>query len=281
MPDFDTDLVRFEKWQADKVVKNELIMAIRFPEIQMQEHPKAVLLAGQPGAGKTQLSDMLIANSNLKAVLINGDDFRRSHPHYLELYERFGSDSIQMTSPFSSYVTERMIDELSDLHVNLVIEGTGRTVEVPQKSAELLTGKGYTVEMAIIATRPEMSLLGTLRRYYDMNEQGTIPRATAISAHDAVVKALPGNLDVLNDLPAIARITIWNRKMKCLFDSDQSPNLLPSVALLRAWNRPWTQRELQQAREGIEDLRAREKSSQLGQGPTIDELSRRVDAVGG
>ena len=38
------------------------------------ETPKAVLLAGQPGAGKTRLSSMVTLALGGDAVLINGDD---------------------------------------------------------------------------------------------------------------------------------------------------------------------------------------------------------------
>ena len=99
-----------------------------------------------------------------------------------------------MTSPFSNAVTERLIEELSDLHFNLVIEGTGRTVQVPKSTVELLTTKGYTVDMAVITARPEVSLISTLLRFYQMNEGGTIPRATALSAHDDIVPRCPATL---------------------------------------------------------------------------------------
>ena len=40
-----------------------------------QENPKAVLLAGQPGAGKTMLSSLILPRLGNDAVLINGDDY--------------------------------------------------------------------------------------------------------------------------------------------------------------------------------------------------------------
>ena len=51
-----------------------------------QPSPRAILLAGQPGAGKTILSSLLQASLDDDAVFINGDDYRRYHPHYSELY---------------------------------------------------------------------------------------------------------------------------------------------------------------------------------------------------
>lgn len=184
-----------------------------------QNHPKAILLAGQPGAGKTMLSSLMLPSLDKDAVLVNGDDYRRYHPDYRTLYEQYGSDAVAMTSPFSNAVTERLIERFSDLRYHMVVEGTGRTVDVPKRTAALLTAKGYCVEMAVIATRPILSLISTVQRFYQMNERGTIPRATAVEAHDRVVSALPANLDVLHELPSISRITIWTREANLIYDS--------------------------------------------------------------
>lgn len=119
---------------------------------------------------------------------------------------------------------------LAQYRLNLIIEGTGRTVEVPKTTAERLTSAGYTVEMAVIATRPEISLISTMIRFYQMEERGTIPRATAISAHDNIVTVLPGNLDMLASLPCVSRLSIWDRDLQQLFDSNVD-TALPSESL--------------------------------------------------
>ena len=82
-----------------------------------QNHPKAILLAGQPGAGKTMLSSLMLPSLDKDAVLVNGDDYRRYHPDYRTLYEQYGSDAVAMTSPFSNAVTERLIERFSDLQI--------------------------------------------------------------------------------------------------------------------------------------------------------------------
>ena len=155
-------------------------------------------------------------------AFINGDDYRRYHPHRRQLYQK--------------------------------------------------------LEMAVIAARPEISLISTLLRFYQMEEHGTIPRATAISAHDSIVAALPGNLDTLVSLPCISRLSIWNRDLQQLFDSNID-TVLPSEVLADYWESPWLPEEIQCARDDIDCLREKERRSQLGQGSAIDELVRRVEAV--
>lgn len=274
MPDLISELSSFSREDVDLLVRREslLIQSRNLP----LEHPRAILLAGQPGAGKTELSTMLVSQLDCGAAFLNGDEYRRYHPNYRELYSRYGSDSVQMTSAFSAAVTEQLIETLSDQKINLVIEGTGRTVDVPKATAEKLAAKGYTVEMAVIAAQPEVSLISTLRRFYQMNARGTIPRATALAAHDAVVDALPSNLNSLVRLPSISRISIWDRELMLLFDSQTDQNI-PSDTLLQYWHRPWSADELQKSRQQITELFQQENKLQLGQRESIELLSQRIE----
>lgn len=267
------DMTGFQESDVALLAAKETALLLR--RCQSHDQPRAILLAGQPGAGKTELSAMMITQLDGDAAFINGDDYRRYHPNYRKLYADYGSDCARLTQFFSSEVTERLIGTLSDHRLNLVIEGTGRTVDVPHATAEMLTAKGYTVEMAVIAVRPEVSLTSTLIRFYRMNEGGTIPRATAVEAHDKVVTALPDNLDALLALPCISRIRIWDRELSLLFDSDADAGR-PSGILRGYWNRPWTSGELDEARGQLELLRQKETATDLGQGAAIDVLARRI-----
>ncbi len=264
--------------EADVLSLAERETALLSARCSAQEQPRAILLAGQPGAGKTELSTMILSQLGNGAAFINGDDYRRYHPNYRKLYERYGADTVQMTSAFSSAVTERLIAALSDIKIDLVVEGTGRTVTVPQTTAKILMSKGYTVEMAIIAARPEVSLTSTLRRFYQMSERGTIPRSTAVTAHDAVVAALPSNLDALLLSSCISRMRIWDRDLLLLFDSTTSFER-PSAALRGYWDRPWPVEELSDLQRQLKALWDQEDTLHLGQEETLRQLTERVRLI--
>ena len=261
--DFITRLLKLSRMESGKIVLTE-------DDINVNEFINEVI------------SEVPVVNNcNITSYcddedyFINADEYRRFHPNYKELYARYGSDSVQMTSGFSGAVTERLIHETSERGIHLIIEGTGRTTDVPHRTAELLVKKGYRVELAVIATRPEHSLCSTLLRFYEMNERGTIPRATAMEAHDYVVRVLPDNLDVLRDDPVISGITIWDRTPTKIYDSCGTAEC-PSEVLRQYWNRPWPDEELQDMQRSILRLRHKEEACQLKQSPSIDELGRRV-----
>lgn len=127
-------------------------------KISKSAEKKAFLLGGQPGAGKSGMTTLL-ENENM--IVINGDDFRKEHPHYKELEKIYGKESVEYTKGFAGKMTEALISKLSDEGYNLIIEGTLRTAETPLKTQQELANKGYQVEMAVIQVRPEFSYLGT------------------------------------------------------------------------------------------------------------------------
>ena len=221
------------------------------------ENPTAILLAGQPGAGKTQLSAYFFRQSQNTSILINGDDYRRYHPNYRAIFKQYPEELVSLTSKFSAAFTEKMIENLSDAHRNLIVEGTGRTTEVPIHTAKLLIAKGYQVHMAAIAVRPELSLLSTLHRFGSMNEMGTVPRPTAVLAHDTVVQNLPHNLDMLYQSNLFAEMQIIDRRERTVWCSTHAESM-PSEALTAYWTSEWSEEERKDATDTIAFLLQRE-----------------------
>ena len=129
-----------------------------------------------------------------------------------------------------------------------------------------------------MATRPELSLCSTLLRFYEMNEGGTVPRATAASAHDHVVDVLPGNLDTLINDPVISKIAIWNRELNLLY-SNENNDVHPSQVLRSYWCHTWSNEEVENIKAAISLLRRKEQQYSLGQGATIDELEKRIQKI--
>lgn len=122
MPDNRASLSAFSEGDVTSVVESETALALS--RFHSQGLPRAVLLAGQPGAGKTRLSSLAVSLMGGDAAFINADDYRRYHPGYQALYAEYGSDYVTLTGAFSGVVTERLIQRLSDHHLNLVVEGT-------------------------------------------------------------------------------------------------------------------------------------------------------------
>ncbi|WRK53000.1 zeta toxin family protein [Coprobacillaceae bacterium CR2/5/TPMF4] len=76
-------------------------------------------------------------------VVIDNDTFKQQHPNFDELVKLYEKDVVKHATPYSNRMTEALISRLSDQGYNLVIEGTGRTTDVPIQTATMLQAKGY------------------------------------------------------------------------------------------------------------------------------------------
>ena len=186
-------------------------------EVSAVDKPHAELLGGQSGAGKTKLHHLIKNEHNKNAIVINGDEYRSRHPHYRELDAKYGVDAVSYTATWAGKMTEALIDALSVMQYNLVIEGTLRMSAVPLKTATLLKRRGYSVSLALMAVKPEISLISCQIRYEQMRIAGTIPRATDPAHHNKIIYDIVSNLDVLEKSEMFDDIRLFSRTGACLF----------------------------------------------------------------
>lgn len=231
----------------------EEIKARLTESIKIKEEKKAFLLGGQPGAGKSGLT-ALLEKENKNLVVINGDDFRKKHPHFIELQKMYGKEAVEYTKTFAGKMTEALISKLSDEGYNLVIEGTLRTSETPLKTQQELSKKGYQVEMAVIQVRPEFSYLGTLNRYEEMIKLGLQPRATLKKDHQVVVDNIANNLSKIYNTKLFSNIRIYNRESQCLYSMKETPNIDPGTLISKEFQRALSEDEKNQLLKGYDKV---------------------------
>ena len=202
--------------------------------------PKAILLGGQSGAGKTTIHRVKQKEFQGNIIIIDGDSYRPFHPNYILLQEEYGKDSVDYTKVFAGQVVEYLVDELSKLGYHLLIEGTLRTTEVPRRTAQLLATRGYQVSLALIATKPELSYLSTLIRYEELYAiDPSQARATPKAHHDGIVEHLVDNLRELEKDELFRQIQIYQRDQSCVYDSQVDETSAAEVlheCLFGKWN---------------------------------------------
>ena len=214
-----------------------------------QDSPSAYLIVGQPGAGKTRMANIFSEAHNGNIAFINGDEYRKYHPHYRELVNTYGDDAVLHTAKFSGRMTEALIDDFSSDRYHLIIEGTLRTTEVPLKTKKLLESRGYAVSLNVILVRPEVSYLSTLKRYEEMKKlPGMVPRRTPKEHHDKVVRSIIDNLSGLYLMDAFQEIRVFDRDEQCLYDSETQPNENPAHLFETEFSRPLSDAEQSQIR---------------------------------
>ena len=208
------------------------------------EEPRAILLGGQSGAGKTTLHVIYKAKLSNNVIVINGDEYRKAHPHFYEIQERYGLDAPAHTAKWAGAMVEALIDAFSSEGYNLIIEGTLRTSAAPLKTAGMLRERGYDVSLALMAVKPEISLVSCQIRYEQMRIAGTTPRAVDPKHHKKIVDDIVSNLATLELSGAFSNVALYNRAGTCLFSiactSDEAP---ASAVLQNVLFGDWTEEE--------------------------------------
>lgn len=221
-------LEEFSESEFQKALQRTTWALTRGKKIPTQ--PRAILLGGQSGAGKTTIHRIKQKEFQGNIIIIDGDSYRSQHPNYLALQEKYGKDSVDYTKGFAGKMVEHLVDELSKQGYHLLIEGTLRTVAVPRKTAQLLKSKGYQVSLAVIGTKPELSYLSTLIRYEELYAiDPKQARATPKEHHDGIVENLVDNLRELESDKLFDRIQIYQRDRTCVYDSETDDGLAEEV----------------------------------------------------
>lgn len=222
--------------------------------------PHAVILGGQSGAGKTTIHRVKMMEYKGDYIVIDGDTYRAQHPHFRELQEKYGVDSVDYTKAFAGQMVEAVIDKLSSLKYNLIIEGTLRSAAVPINTATLLKSKGYTVDFCLIATKPELSYLTTQLRYLEMMIVDPLQaRATPKEHHDGIVKSLVANITEIEQSGVFETIQVYKRDLEQVYNSKLCTKSVGTVVDQILFG-AWTQDEaalLEVSKSQEQDLRAK------------------------
>ena len=214
---------------------------------QPHKHPKAFLLGGQSGAGKTRMQNILLKEERLDALVINGDLYRRNHPRIEEIINVYGIEEMpRYTAQWLASFVEELIKRLAKMHFNLIIEGTLRTVETPVRTADFLLSHGYRVALAVMAVKPAISLVSCQVRFFKMRESGTHPRTVDPEIHNTIVEGLIENIRQLENSNLFEEIRVYSRTGQLLISAshnDDVESVLPSDIMERVLFGAWTLEE--------------------------------------
>ena len=164
--------------------------------ISSVQNPTAIVLGGQPGAGKNSLYKNADKRFDYNIAHIDIDKFREHHPDAAELNkepETYGDN----TQDFAGAVVDRLIDELGDKSFNMIIESSMKSPKSAFQDYALLNPRGYKVEAQIMATPKEVSWQGVQDRYEKEKQEGKLARIVPKKFHDYVVENIANSLDMI------------------------------------------------------------------------------------
>lgn len=237
-----------------RIFKEDILpdmLATRHARGPAPNQPTALLLGGQPAAGKTpQLNEAARQLSRDGATMvINGDDLYSYHPKHDTLIATHGSPAaMEMMKGQAGKWVKLALEEAQRRKVNIVMETTMRQPEVVARSAADFRQNGYKVHARVLAVPPEESWVGNRFRYEQMQVLGTAARLTPRSIHDEAAKQLLTTVSALEKGRAVDSIDVVRRdpRESAIYSNElqggewkRAPGAAQAVELER--NRPWTE----------------------------------------
>lgn len=202
-----------------------------------QKNHAVIFLGGQPGVGK---SNFYTQDNNLHGyIVIDGDKYRKYHPHYRDIVKYDMENYASRTQSFVNQCIERLIEDLSNQGYNLIIEGTLREPDVPINTCRTLVNKGYKADMYVMTVDASISWQSTISRANLLIEQGEFPRLVPIDKYNQIVNALPDNLDRIIDCGYFSSIRIIDRDYNVLYPNSvglSASAVLKKQLNLHKWN---------------------------------------------
>lgn len=218
--------------ELDRILLDSILPDYSPSERTSLERPKAILLAGQPGAGKGGLSRRIEAELQDDVVTIDPEALRDYRPDIRRLRETHPYTWAPQTQSDADIWAEKLLAYTAALKKNLIYNATLNNGEWLSALIDELRSKGYEVEVRVVAAPTLESTLGIDQRFtcnFDVNAYG---RHTLAEVHDEAYETLPGCLDLLHQRTD-TRIRIFYRDGVELYDSAMHPHT-PCAALQHA-----------------------------------------------
>jgi UDP-N-acetylglucosamine kinase len=239
-----------------------------------QRQPVLVMVAGQPGAGKTVLENQVHAILGGGTVTIDADDLRPVHPDYLPL----AMQNDRIAAPATQPDVTRWVDMAKDYCIgkqfNVIFSTTMRGAGAAERDIVRFRRGGYPVEVVVLAVHEATSRLGVLSRYQQGREDVGFGRYVPDGFQRDAYAGLLSALEHIDQRRLADRVSVYLRDGTELYanqrDATGEWQRAPAAraALEAGRQRPWSLEEIAQFRH-----RAGELAHQLPQDLQGDLLS--------
>lgn len=275
-------------------VLHRLILPATTQNAAPQDRPVVVLVAGQPGAGKTEIADLVQASLSRRggAVRVCRDLYKPAHPHYAALLAADVRTAGVKVRPDTSRWQAQVEEHVRAQRFDAVVESALADPADFRASSAAYRISGHRIEIVVVATAEAWSQLGTLDRLLTGAADGEEARYVGWGNLDTCAKELPGTLAVVEAEQLADRITVVRRDRTVLYDNELIKGAwrrctAADRAVVRERHRPWGAREtalfhraLAQAQVGVHRDRPEDErlavQRDVGRAAALAEPVRRI-----
>jgi predicted ABC-type ATPase len=222
-----------------RVLQAKILANPEYRRVTGHDSPRAIILAGQPGAGKGHLERAAQSDLRYNAVTLDPDGLRSKHPEIDRLRQQHPYTWADHTHPDASQWAKELRADAIAQRKHLVIDSTMPKVELIRE----LQAKGYQVEVRVVAAHRFESELGVDQRFGKGIDREGHGRYVPQEVRKEVYDKLPGALEDVARQTGVP-IQIYDREGTLHFDSRTAPHASPGRALETARSGRLTQDRL-------------------------------------
>ncbi|HGM4734950.1 TPA: zeta toxin family protein [Stenotrophomonas maltophilia] len=225
----DTPHPRLSPEEHAARLKDVILPESRLDQVTSQPMPRAIVLAGQPGAGKGGLVKAVEIELSDDVVKVDPDELRGAHPDARLLRQQHPYTWAGHTHEDASQWAKELRSTAVEGRRNLILDTTLGNGDSAVSLIKDLQANGYDVEIrGVVAHRLE-SELGVDARFSNSLDSRGFGRYVPEDVRKHVYDALPGNLDKVQAETGI-QIRLYGREGAQVYDSH-SDTRLPGAAL--------------------------------------------------
>lgn len=183
-------------------------------------NPKAVVLGGQPGAGKSTLIDIAkeeFLDNNV--VIINGDEFRRVHPESKKILKECEEEYAFYTDADVRVWTSDLFKKAIKDKYNIIFEGTMRTDTICNTLKEL-KDNDFLVEIKVLSVNGIDSIISTMERYENQKSFEGHGRVTPSESHKNAYYGMLDTLEAIEKQKCFDNLEILTRDGDIVYSND-------------------------------------------------------------
>lgn len=213
--------------------------------------PRLILIAAQPGAGKSraaQRAEKEFSPSG-SAIMADIDETRPFHPHAEEIFAADPFKLAEFTNKDCWGWTSQLLLDARHAKNNIVYQATIRNATRISDLIKDFQNEGFAVDLHVVAVNTKQSIYGIFNRFEDaiirMNMgEAIIPRWVPIPFHNTVYRAFPYNVDYLAENARLERVGVFSRDGGELYLSEgRLIHRGAGDALMKEQQRVWSPNE--------------------------------------
>lgn len=208
--------------EADRIY-TRLIRADALDELRPSNHRTAVIIGGQPGAGKSLSAAAVrlhLGRTVGAALSVSADELREYHPRWRDAPPSDVNAATDLRQDVGRWAARLTADAIA-AGVNVVVSSTLRDARTVSGLLSSFGAAGYEVAAVVLATDRDRSRQATLARYEAARWAGLTPRFVPSSLHDTAYARVPETLAQLEAGHLLDRLQVITADGKQLYANER------------------------------------------------------------